>query len=160
MLALLLRTLDSRSWIYREGRDRNVWALETSWRPPSLVFQYPIERSSYVRGYFDAEGGVPRAAEARFYIQFVQKSQTDLAHVRALLAGLGIGCGALHNPSRRVDPDYWRFYVRAASHADFIERIGSWHPRKRSRLECVPESAPRPICGIKATLCTRLGHAP
>jgi hypothetical protein len=48
-----------------------------------------------------------------------------------VLVDMGISCGRLHNPSARIDPGYWRFYVLARSHQEFLSRIGSWHPRKR-----------------------------
>jgi len=130
---LLLR-LGARSWTYREGRSRLVWVLETSWRPPDTISELK-RRTAYARGYFDAEGGIPRRTEARFYIQFVQKNLQDLSEVRETLLTHGIRCGRLHNPSTRVDPHYWRFFVASGSHLDFAETIRSWHPRKRPRLE-------------------------
>ncbi len=93
------------------------------------------EKAAYARGYFDAEGGVPRSPDARFYIQFVQKNRADLSQLRSWLGDLGVDCGALHVPSAFVDPDLWRFYVRARAHRVFIERVGSWHPRKRLIFE-------------------------
>lgn len=89
---------------------------------------------AFARGYFDAEGGVPVQQSSRFYIQLVQKDHSDLDRLRRILEQAGICCGRLHNPSRRSDPDYWRFYILAASHQDFIRVIGSWHPRKRQLL--------------------------
>ena len=109
--------------------------METSWRPPALILSTPSEKAAYARGYFDAEGGVPRGAASRFYVQFVQKDLNDLSQVRDVLLELGVSCGRLHNPSVRVAPDYWRFYVAGASHEVFIDVVGSWHPRKRVRLE-------------------------
>ena len=88
------------------------------------------EKIAYVRGYFDAEGGVPRNSANRFYIQFVQKDFEELEKVRNMLEELGIRCGKIHNPSIKVDPEYWRFFVRAQSYQRFIELIGSWHPIK------------------------------
>lgn len=130
-----ISVLGRKAWIYREGR-RDVWLVETK-----LDLSEPSdygsreERTSFVRGYFDAEGGVPRSASARFYVQFVQRDAVDLGRVRELLVEEGIACGRLHNPSRRVDPDYWRFYVRAGSWGAFARSIGSWHPRKRAILD-------------------------
>jgi hypothetical protein len=86
------------------------------------------------RGYFDAEGGIPRNAGARFYIQFVQKDRADLANLRTILEAEGIVCGKLHQPSRATDHQVWRFYVAAASQPDFVSGVGSWHPRKRGLL--------------------------
>lgn len=142
VLRQLLLSLGKRSWIYREGHNRQVWVLESTWRGRrreaigrGVEPSSPGENAAYLRGYFDAEGGIPLSAEARFYIQMVQKDRADLEKARNMLVDLGVDCGVLHNPSVRVDPDYWRFYVAARSHLQFIERVGSWHPRKRARLE-------------------------
>lgn len=133
-LRMLLEQIGQRSWSYREGQDRSLWVLETSWRgaQEGVLAQDP---AAYIRGYFDAEGGVPRDPASRFYVQFVQKDREDLSRLRDSLLRLGIVCGCLHNPSTRVDPDYWRFYIGSASHQKFAKVIGSWHPRKRRLLE-------------------------
>jgi hypothetical protein len=52
-----------------------------------------------------------------------------------ILESWGIDCGRIHNPSRLVDPEYWRFYVRARSHKRFMTLVGSWHPRKRLQID-------------------------
>ncbi|MGH7430072.1 MAG: LAGLIDADG family homing endonuclease [Candidatus Methylomirabilaceae bacterium] len=136
LLQNLLSRLNRKSWIYREGRRRDVWVIETTWQPESPdELRTPGEAAAFVRGYFDAEGGVPLRAEDRFYIQFVQKDRADLARPRASLESLGIRCGRIHTPSVQVAPDYWRFYVFTTSHADFARIVGSWHPRKRALLE-------------------------
>jgi LAGLIDADG-like domain len=130
----LLGHLGQRSWLYREGQNRDFWVVETSDRwldDPDPRLENPL---AYARGYFDAEGGVPHGPESRFYVQYVQSDHDDLAEVREMLVSAGIECGKLHNPSRRVDPHMWRFYVLARSHRRFIEAVGSWHPRKRSLL--------------------------
>ncbi len=79
ILSHLLGRLGKRSWIYQEG-CRNVWVIETTWRPESPE---PVhnrgESAAFVRGYFDAEGGVPANVSDRFYVQFVQKNRMDLA---------------------------------------------------------------------------------
>ena len=134
-LSVLVEKLERRAWIYREGRSRDFWILETS---VDVLAEAQLstaeERLAYARGYFDAEGGIPRNRRSRFYVQFVQKNRADLAQLRSILEVQGIRCGKLHNPSRRGDRDLWRFYVAAASHAQFSARVGSWHPRKRSLL--------------------------
>jgi hypothetical protein len=78
---------------------------------------------------------VLRDVGARFYVQFVQKNRTDLERLKSVLENLGRQCGALHTPSVRVDPDYFRVYVAAGSQMAFIRTVGSWHPRKRALLE-------------------------
>jgi len=69
----------------------------------------------------------------RFYIYFAQKNKADLEELRNFLIDLGIDCGIPHNPSKKADPNYWRFFIRAKSYKKFVEEIGSWHPEK-SRL--------------------------
>jgi hypothetical protein len=139
-LQILLERVGSRSWIYREG-TRRVWVIETTHRivhPTTL--RTSGERKAFVRGYFDAEGGIPRDPSARFYIQVAQKNRKDLERVHRFLTQLDISSGRVHNPSARVDPAYWRFYVLARSHEDFIKRVSSWHPRKRMLLDLRAET--------------------
>ncbi len=133
VLQAVIRRIGSRSWIYREG-NRRVWIVESTCRPGALDQATARDAAAFVRGYFDAEGGMPRETHARFYIQITQKDRHDLGRVRDVLERLGVRCGRLHNPSVRADPDYWRFYVRTASHRAFADRIGSWHPQKRRLL--------------------------
>jgi hypothetical protein len=122
--------------MYREGSTRRFWVLETSakWLAEQSSFATREERLAYARGYFDAEGGRPQKAAARFYIQFVQKDRADIATLQAFLEMEGIACGKLHRPSRNTDHPVWRFYVAAGSHRDFVSQVGSWHPRKRGLL--------------------------
>ncbi len=70
----------------------------------------------YARGYFDAEGGLPASTTSEPYIYFAQRNREDLEELRDILVRLGIACGRIHNPSRRADPRYWRFYVSRKSH--------------------------------------------
>jgi hypothetical protein len=67
VLKVLLDGLGKRSWTYREGRSRSFWVLETS--AAVLVerpkFSTQEERFAYARGYFDAEGGMPRSPSLR-----------------------------------------------------------------------------------------------
>jgi hypothetical protein len=140
LLQTALGVLGHRGWIYREGRDRRLWVLETT--APFLSLKYdaaPLvntrEGIAYVRGYFDAEGGMPTSPEGRLYFQFCQKDRRNLKAVLEILESWNVSCGRVHNPSRRVDPDYWRFYVLARSHERFMTLVGSWHPRKRQQIE-------------------------
>ena len=139
---LLLKTIFSelgyKSWTYREGK-REVYTLETL--APFLDFSFDpmllmenTEQAGYIRGFFDAEGGVPHTAAAKFYIQLVQKDKPKIEKIVHMLAMLGIHCGKIHNPSARVDPEYWRVFVSTKSHKDFAEKIGSWHPKKAQIL--------------------------
>jgi hypothetical protein len=101
VLRVALGELGSKSWIYREG-SREVFTLETTWQA-MLEPASDAEGRAFARGYFDAEGGVPRSLTARFYIQLVQKDLEDLSFLRDCLERVGIGCGKIHNPSVSVD---------------------------------------------------------
>lgn len=131
--------LGYKSWIYKEGKDRKVYALETTAKIFKSKFN-PVkcteeEKISYTRGYFDAEGGIPKNFSARFYIQIAQKNKKELTELKKILEELNIHCGKIHIPSAKVDPEYYRFYILKRSHKDFAEIVGSWHPRKSKILK-------------------------
>jgi len=130
----LLAKINKNAWIYKEGRTRKVYIVEFS---RSFLQGFKVrskeEKKYYIRGYFDSEGGLAKSNKVKLYIYFAQKNKQDLEKVRNYLADLGIVCGIIHNPSKKVDPDYWRFYISAKSYRNFAENIGSWHPIK-SRL--------------------------
>lgn len=135
LLKQLLAELGTASWIYKEGKDRQVFILETC--SPYLDFAcngerlgLRDERVAYIQGFFDAEGGVPHGAQAKFYIQLVQKDRLKIEKLARMLRTLGIETGAIHNPSVRVDPEYWRVFVSTRSHRAFARTIGSLHPVK------------------------------
>jgi intein-encoded DNA endonuclease-like protein len=136
----LFKKLGYNSWIYKEGKYRKVYVLETladfldfNFNP--LELKTEEEKIGYVKGFFDAEGGIPKDEKARFYIQLVQNNKEKLEKLKVLLNNLGIKTGKIHNPSQSVDPDYWRMYVLAESQQTFLTKIGSLHPRKIKTLE-------------------------
>lgn len=135
----LLKFCGYNSWIYKEGKKRNVHVLETLCKElnfnvnPTLLAT-PEGKTAYLRGFFDAEGGIPHKA-GRFYIQLVQKNYEKIAAIKKTLLDLGIASGRIHNPSKRVDPDYWRIFIPVGHHKLFAEKINSWHPVKARILE-------------------------
>ena len=140
ILKAMLDALGHRGWVYKEGRDREYWVVETTASFLSLDFDAaPLigtdEGLHYVRGYFDAEGGMPKDSSARLYVQLCQRDRRNLEVVAAILESWQIRCGRVHNPSARVDSNYWRFYVASNSHQRFMTHVGSWHPRKRQQIK-------------------------
>lgn len=126
-----IKMLGFNSWIYKEGKDRNLYIVEFSKKLLSNTTLTTMEdKIDYIRGYFDSEGSVPKSLSARYYIYFCQKDFQDLAYVRALLEEFGIQCGKIHVPSKRIDPNYYRFYVLCNSWQLFGQLIGSYHPEK------------------------------
>ncbi|MEX2436836.1 MAG: LAGLIDADG family homing endonuclease [Candidatus Paceibacterota bacterium] len=135
LLRDFLDVLGYKSWIYKEGKNRNVFILETladfidfDFNPSDLSEE---EKIMYIKGFFDAEGSVP-IKKGRFYIQLSQKDYEKILLIKNLLNDLGIKSGKIHNPSRKVDPNYWRIYVLAKSHNKFAKLIGSFHPVKNN----------------------------
>ena len=134
VLKVLLKKIGHNSWIYKEGKDRDVYVLETlanflDFKCNPLKFKTRAEKIAYIRGFFDAEGGIPKNNK-RFYIQLVQSDKQKLQKIKRILEEIEIKTGKIHNPSVRVDPEYWRMYVLAGSRKRFAEKITSWHPRK------------------------------
>lgn len=134
-LVKVIEKLGAKAWIYREGKNRDLWIVEFS---KSLLKGVEIkskqDKINYVRGYFDTEGGISRSSKVRYYLYFCQKNLADLMQVKNYLEELGLFCGVIHNPSRKVDPNYWRFFIRTKSYLDFAKIIGSNHPEKVSYL--------------------------
>ncbi len=135
VLKICLNNTGNSSWIYQEGKTRKVFVLETlakflnvKFDPLTLVTE--AEKSSYIRGFFDAEGGIPKNPNSLFYIQLVQKDRLKLEKIKQILNEFRIVTGMIHNPSVKVDPSYFRMFVLSGSRAKFIEKIGTWHPRK------------------------------
>lgn len=126
-----IKKFGSGAWIYKEGKNRNLWITEFS---KTLLKGTKItsrrDKMDYIRGYFDAEGGISKDANVRFYIYFCQKRKYDLLEVKQYLEDIGIVCGKVHNPSKKVDPNYWRFFVRSESYKKFASLISSNHPEK------------------------------
>ena len=136
-LSKQLKKIGCKSWIYKEGIDRNLYVIEFS-KSKLLLNHFQMstreDKVDYIRGYFDAEGGIAKRKNVRYYIYFAQKNYEDLAELRGYLKDVNIECGVIHNPSYRVDPDYFRFYISSRSYRDFARLIGSWHPTKRHFL--------------------------
>ena len=135
LLKKLLNDLGYNAWMYKEGKERDVYVLETladflDFHFDPLQFSSRIEKICYIRGFFDAEGGIPRNANDRFYIQLMQSDIDKIEKLKYMLTELGIETGVIHNPSKKRDPNHWRIFVRANSYTKFISVIGSWHPRK------------------------------
>lgn len=130
-LVTAIHTLGQGAWMYQEGKTRQLYAVEfVSSLLKDIVLHTMQDKIDYIRGYFDAEGGIARAPHVRYYIYFSQKNRPDLEQVKEYLEELDINCGIIHNPSKKVDKDYWRFFIRANSYEKFATVIGSWHPIK------------------------------
>ena len=151
VIQMLVANTGYKSWIYREGRTRQVYVLESVapiFRELLIPFKLESieEKKTYIRGFFDAEGGIPQQITSKRYIQLVQKNRLKIFSIKKMLESLRITTGKIHNPSQRVDPNYWRIFVSRDSIPDFVRIIGSWHPRKKAifqewmKIESMPYS--------------------
>ena len=131
MLASEIKRLGGKAWTYQEGKQRDVYITEFSQNLlQNVVIKTNQDKLDYVRGYFDAEGGIAKSPSVRFYLYFAQKNFADLQMVKEILEEFKIQTGVIHNPSKKIDPRYWRFFVKAVSYKRFIKLIGSRHPDK------------------------------
>jgi|SRR3989338_3421345 len=133
-LQSLLQRIECNSWIYKEGKNRNVFVLETLCKDLDFAFnptklRTKNEKVCFIRGFFYAEGGIPHTTD-RFYIQLVQKDYLKIKRLRNLLREIDIETGIIHNPSKKKDPNYWRVFVSTRCHKRFAEIVGSYHPVK------------------------------
>jgi hypothetical protein len=134
-LAKEISLLGIKAWIYKEGKTRQVWILEFSKKHlTGIKLETKKDKIDYLRGYFDAEGGIAKDPKVRFYLYYCQKNFEEMIQVKSMLEDLKISCGAIHNPNRERDPDFWRFYIRANSYAKFARIVGSLHPDKEPLL--------------------------
>ena len=141
-LASMIRGIGFKSWIYEEG-NREIYVVEFSKKVfNGCKVETRKEKRDYIRGYFDSEGSVPKSPEVRFYIYFAQQDKEDLEELKGMLNKLGIQTGRLHRPSKKEDPEYWRFYISTKSHEKFAREIGSWHPTKDQLLREMIQSTP------------------
>jgi len=126
-----IRALGHNAWMYKEGKTRQLYVAEFS---KALLKDVTItsqqDKIEYIRGYFDAEGGISRDPKVRYYLYFAQRNLEDLEQVKRFLEEFGIICGKIHNPSKNIDPNYWRFFISIKSYEKFAQMIGSWHPIK------------------------------
>jgi intein-encoded DNA endonuclease-like protein len=134
-IANMIKNMGFNAWTYREGKTRDMYVVEFSKKVVENVkLISKQEKIDYIRGYFDAEGSIPRSKNSRFYIYFAQKNKSDLEQLKSYITDLGIICGKTHNPSKKIDPNYWRFFISCKSYETFIKEIGSKHPIKRQLL--------------------------
>jgi DNA-binding transcriptional regulator WhiA len=134
-IAEMVENLGFDAWTYEEG-NRGVHVVEFSKKAvEDFEAESPEEKQEYVRGYFDAEGSVPRSQDTRFYIYFAQKDRDDIEKLQSFVEELGIQTGKLHRPSKSSRPDYWRFYIPTLEHEKFARQVGSRHPSKEKILK-------------------------
>ncbi len=74
-----IKKMGINAWIYQEGKTRNLWIIEFSRKHLNGVqINTPQDKIEYLRGYFDAEGGIAHSLSVRYYLYYCQKDKRDL----------------------------------------------------------------------------------
>jgi intein-encoded DNA endonuclease-like protein len=106
------------------------------WNTPETVKKLPLEkRIPYIRGFWDAEGGLPKKPETcdrseQTYISFHQKQKEPLIFIRNSLIKMGFKPTKITKCSNAHE-----FRITRKEHMKrFYNKIGSWHPEKSKRM--------------------------
>ncbi len=103
---------------------------QTAWETPSFVSRASkIAKKAYIRGFWDAEGGLPITTK-QCYISFDQNNKTALDFVRKTLIEFG------YHPTNLTFTSYcWQFRITRKNELKrFFFDIGTWHPDKDERF--------------------------
>ena len=102
MVRVLIIRSGGHACVYREGAAPALFVVEFSrsflgpFRPSTIG-----EFAGYARGFFDAEGGVPRDPAKGAYVYFAQEDRAGLASFGTSCCGLTSRAGRCTVPVRR-----------------------------------------------------------
>ena len=107
---------------------------QREWSTPKIAFEFDHKNiCSYISGFFDAEGGLPKTPKIakQKYISFDQKNKESLIFIRDVLIGLGFKPTNLTYTGK-----VWQFRLtRKNNLLRFYDYIESKHPSKELRLK-------------------------
>ena len=109
---------------------------QSKWNTPSVIVHQSLRiLKTYIRGFFDAEGGVPEDPRKWRYVSFDQKNRESLEFVRNILIRIGY---------RPTNPTFtssvWQFRLtRNEDLVRFCKWIKPKHPSKRAALRLLAE---------------------
>lgn len=170
--ALFEISFGKKPTIQKDNRD-NVWSLmvnsveifrslvkigeyngnQKDWNTPSFIIKaHPEVKKEYIKGFFDAEGGVPHIEKRRIEpknirIHFTQSNKKCLEEIKQMIEFFGIKTGRVCGPYYKKgysDPIH-RLKIHGISKvAKFNKIIGSMHPEKQIRLHIINNMAQDP----------------
>ena len=107
------------------------------WNTPAIIKRQPLDvQKEYIKGFFDAEAGLPGNPKKWKYISFDQKAKEPLEFIREVLIKLKFKPTNLTWTS-----GVWQFRLaRKADIINFIEKIGSSHPDKIKKLHLLKQA--------------------
>ena len=157
--------LDSKS-IYQKLLDMSEFpGNQKIWKTPKFVLEAPKEiKKEYIRGFFDAEGGVPhiekkKQEQKNIRVYFSQVNKEALVGLKGLIEEFGIKCGKISGPYFKKGFEYPTYGLRIHGTKEvtkFSMFIGSLHPEKNLRLNAIEElnrclhKTPEPVWSISA----------
>jgi intein-encoded DNA endonuclease-like protein len=103
---------------------------QETWDTPSLLSRTSdLAKLDYVRGFWDAEGGLPQTTK-QTYISFDQKNRCALEFIRNILSTAGF-----HPTNITLTGQCWQFRItRKNELARYFREIGTSHPEKHGRF--------------------------
>ena len=116
----------------------NMTIPQVNWNTPEIIKESLSKKiiTSYIRGFWDAEGGLPKnpiktkKAEER-YISFHQKNKEALDFIREKLIDFGY-----HPTKITFCGKVFEFRIcRKKEIMKFYKEIGTWHSEKKERLK-------------------------
>jgi len=109
-----------------------ISGMRKGWKTPKIIKDQPLEvKKEYVKGFFDAEGGLPRNPQKWRYISFDQKEKEPLRFIRKVL----VECKIATTRITFTSGAYQFRITRKESIVKFAKEVGSLHPDKRKRLK-------------------------
>lgn len=124
----------------------NYPGSQKEWNTPKIVLNSSLEtKIEYVRGFFDAEGGVPHVEKGwvenkNVRIHFTQCNKKCLDELKQIVSDLGIKMGKVCGPyfKKGYKTTVYRLKIHGIWEVvNFFDKIGSLHPEKNHRLSLI-----------------------
>ena len=133
--------INGREIVERIIQVSGIKVPQNNWQTPEVMKkQQTAGILAYIRGFFDAEGGLPKYPKKnkQKYISFDQKNKEPLIFIRNKLVEYG------YKPTKLTfTGGNWQFRITRKSHIKkFYQEIGSWHPEKRKKLKILGSFSP------------------
>ncbi|MBI2667644.1 LAGLIDADG family homing endonuclease [Candidatus Woesearchaeota archaeon] len=122
---------------------------QKEWKTPSWILKSSNEIiKSYIKGFFDAEGGIPHIEEREIApkdirIHFSQGNKQSLSELKSLIERFNIKTGKVCGPYYKKgysNPQYVLMIHGIKEMIKFYNLIGSLHPLKIKRFEIIKQA--------------------
>jgi len=121
--------LTKKTVVHRIVEVSEIEVPQHTWNTPSIIPTLPeASQIDYVRGFWDAEGGLPKTTD-QTYISFDQMNRPALEFIRNILVTKGF-----HPTNITLTGKCWQFRLtRKKELARYFQEIGTFHSEKRNR---------------------------